>query len=281
LKKIRRHPTHTELNSLLDEIEAGLPIKAEHFKNLLTKNKINLNDFAYFYGHSLSTLSDGGKKPNSIDEWYHWRQAVVGHKVNLTSKVTAASTGHSHSVSNQHSMLACWPANEKHPSLASFDGHRWHIPFNPSTDLLILENEALFLMRNEMKMAIKELLPSLLGSMDWVFSSGNSIAKKSNKEFLTQYKNIHIFTDIDLGGLKIYSNLVTLMGESTSELTHVIPKNLTAQLKKYGTSFGTEYRNKIMKMTPTLNGNSLIAARAIINTGLTMEQEALLRNNNE
>ena len=112
MKSTRRHRTHGELNDLLDQVESGFPADAVQLKLLLAKNKLNLNDFAYFYGWPLNDLSVS-RSPNDIEGWNTWRQMVVGRKVDLSNIITAAATGNSHSVRKELSMVTYWPENEK------------------------------------------------------------------------------------------------------------------------------------------------------------------------
>ena len=280
LSKIRRHPTHSELNSYLDNIESGSRIDLKRFKLLLVRNHINLNDFSHFYGYAVECLSEG-MPPKEREGWATWRQSIVGRAIDLTDKVTAASTGNSHSVSNKNSMIPCWPSNGTHPVLAYFNGSEWNLPYLPTSDLLVLENEALFLMRAEMTIAIAQWFPDSISNIDWAFSSGNAMSSKVNKGFLQQYSNIHVLTDIDLGGLKIFLNLQSLMSDSGTTLKHVFPESIATWLKEHGHPISLEYKNTIKKIIPSLSGSSLIAAREMIQTGLAMEQEALLRKNND
>lgn len=276
----RRHPTHNELNRLLDRIEQGLPVDNKQLKQLFAKSKLNLNGFKFFYGRDLSALTKGAK-PLVMDEWKAWRRTTIGMAVDLTDKITAASTGHSHDVSNKQGMIAYWPEKETQPALAYFNGKEWQIPYSLSRDLLLLENETLFLMRNETQCILNNLFSKPIGNLDWAFSAGNAISKKTNKGFLSQYQNIYVLTDIDLGGLKIFSNLESLMKDTGSLITHIFPNNTSWWLKNHGHSFTRAYRNSIKNILPSLSGSSLAAANEMLETSLIMEQEALLRKCND
>jgi 5S rRNA maturation endonuclease (ribonuclease M5) len=276
----RRHSTHNELNNLLDRIEQGLSADEKQLKQLFVKNKADLNGFKYFYGHDFSALTKG-LKPLVMNDWKAWRRTSIGMAVDLTDKVTAASTGHSHDVSNKQGMIAYWPQKEPQPALAYFNGVEWQIPYPPSRDLLLLENEALFLMRNETQSALDNFFSKSIQNIDWAFSAGNAISKKTNIGFLNQYRNIYVLTDIDLGGLKIFLNLESLMKDTSAVLIQLFPNNTGEWLKNHGHSFTRVYRNSIKKILPSLSGSSLAAANKILETSLIMEQEALLRKCND
>lgn len=275
MNRKRKHPTHSELNRLLDEVEAGTPIDSDCLRKLISKNHINLNHFLELYGDTIDATTIG-KKPANPYGWQEWRRRTVGYATDRTSKITASATGDSHSVRSTHSMIVCWPKGSDSPQVAYWEGQHWLAPTKTSREAIILENETLFLMRQATLEGLRTWFEADYSEMDWVFAGGNSISKASNREFLSRYQKLHVMTDMDLGGLVIFNNLQNLMTGSKTELAHVFPERMQSLLQIHGKPFDAEYGNRIRKLLPRLRGDTLAAAKLLLSTGLRAEQEILL-----
>ena len=153
----------------------------------------------------------------------------INHK---NSRSAASMTGNSHSTNVNGAMLITWHVGAPTPEVKVFSSDR-PIPSPSKPNILIIENEECFLNKEEAyKFARGNCGLSVpAAQIEFVFGSGNSISNKRITPYLkATEQSIFCLFDVDLGGLSIYSNLLSA-GLPPSRTHHLIPFDLKERLK--------------------------------------------------
>lgn len=228
----------TRLRKILDNIDAGKPINLTLFLNIV--DSLNLRDRVEI-GDVKSSKIKGEKykveyiKPSLMTAL---RDYAGGNQLN---RITAATQNQSHSQkvigSYLNVLTSAHNNDDNHPIFVMFDEEgRATYPPNilplkeTACDLLIIENVQLFLFWRRTVAFLREYCGFNSISFDIALGRGNEISNTYHKQYLSKYQTIYLCLDIDLGGLMIAKNLISLVPDTPYQF--LMPKNIDSYLNK-------------------------------------------------
>lgn len=214
----------------LKKIKQGEPINYPRFlswiKTLDLPYKVELEDIranklkgnSYVVEILSSRLTEDLEKFSSVD---------------ISNRASLATQNKSHLQKVAGSMMVC-RKGIGHPQVIIFDeNNKYTLPCSSEGSLgagscLIIENQQNFLsIKQTLKVLNKDTQCSFEQDTLSIFASGKAISNSIHQEFLSQFSDVYLFLDLDLGGLEIASslkkilpnqNLVFLVTEKTQEM---------------------------------------------------------------
>jgi len=195
-------------------------------------------------------------------------------EVNGVTRTAAATQNKSHSVNVNGSFLLI---RNKSASpvvvMINADGEHYN-PIPLSAEALVLENRQNFIDAEQMVDFLETHTAfRLTPKMNIIFSEGNEISNALHKKFLSQYERLHLCMDVDLGGLTIARNLMSLLPET--QFNFLVPDNIAERLDKIVEREQAGYIDEVIKIglsTPALAP----VAKLIKDKQKTLEQESYL-----
>lgn len=193
---------------------------------------------------------------------------------NGRSRAAAAIQNRSHSVNVNGSFLLI-REQFANPVVVMMDAAgQYDCPICQSEQALVIENRQNFIDADLMISFLeKHTAFKLMPKMNIIFSEGNEISNALHKNFLSQYDRIHLCMDVDLGGLTIARNLMSLLPDT--QLKFLVPDDITERLDKIIEREQTDYIENVIKIglsTPALAPY----AKLIKDKQKTLEQESYL-----
>jgi len=173
---------------------------------------------------------------------------------NENSRVSAAIQNRSHSVKVNGSFLLM---RDKlaNPVVVMIDGSgEYFSPIPQSEQVLVIENRQNFIDAEMMITFLeKHTAFNFLPTMNVIFSEGNEISNGLHKKFLSNYRCIHLCMDVDLGGLTIARNLMSLLPDT--EFNFLVPDDIEKRLDRVVERETLHYLEDVIKIglsTPAL-----------------------------
>jgi len=193
---------------------------------------------------------------------------------NGRSRAAAAIQNRSHSVNvNGSFLLIREQFSNPIVVMIDADGHQ-HAPIPLSQQALVIENRQNFIDADLMiRFLEKHTAFRLMPKMNIIFSEGNEISNALHKNFLSQYDQLHLCMDFDLGGLTIARNLMSLLPDS--QINFLVPDDMAERLDKIIERKQAIYIDEVIKIglaTPELAA----VAKLIKDKQKTLEQESYL-----
>jgi len=206
------------------------------------------------------------------DELMSELRALVADKGN--SRAAAATQNKSHSVNVNGSFLLI-REQFAHPVVVTMDANgEYHCPIPQSQEVLVIENRQNFIDIDQMVGFLEKYTPFKLASnMNIIFSEGNEISNALHQQFLVKYNRIHLCMDVDLGGLTIAKNLMSLL--PNTHFNFLIPDDIEKRLDRVVEREKASYIDDVINIglsTPALE----IYAKLIKDKQKTLEQESYL-----
>lgn len=265
IKSLARH---------LENIESGKPVNLPAFLKLIDSLSIGLevapSDIQAIKSGKAYIVTD--IKPSLLSELKRLSCA------DLSSRKGAAIQNKSHSVRVDGSMLLLRKGGS-HPEVVMFKPDGSFIrQSTESPKLLVVENRQCFINLQQSLRLINKLESIVIDDdTDVLFAEGNQINNSLHRPFLRRYEEIYAFLDIDLGGLKIAHNMLTLLGTDSSapSFHFVLPNNIDELLKNVVETKSTEYLNKVADIGMKAGSLSKPASKILLHRK-TLEQEAFL-----
>jgi len=147
-------------------------------------------------------------------------------------------------------------------------------PITLSNDALVIENRQNFIdVEQTVQFLEKHTGFKLKPGMNIIFAEGNVISNALHKKFLSQYQHIHLCMDVDLGGLTIAKNLMSLLPKTA--FSFMVPRDIEQRLARVVLRKEKHYIDAVIQLgvsTPALAPY----ASLIKNTQKTLEQESYL-----
>lgn len=192
----------------------------------------------------------------------------------VSSRAGASLAGDSHKVPVNGAMLVTWCTEQFDPDVVVFTDNRE--PLVPQKkNIFIIENEECFLNKEDTyRFAVKHCgLTIPIEEIEFVFGSGNSITNRRVTPYLraTSGKILCLF-DVDLGGLRIYANLIKA-GLSPACTKFLYPLDLEDRLKASNREAPQDKLDKLDQVYGVTTETDLIIA-AIRHYRTTIEQES-------
>lgn len=259
------------LANYINNIDSGLPIKLNAFYKLL----------------SGLTLAHPLKK-SDVATTKHKGQSYIVTQINAelmselrllvhdygTSRASAAMHNRSHSVKVNGSFILIRQQLDT-PVVVMIDGDGGYCsPIPLSSDALVIENRQNFIdVEQTVQFLEKHTAFKLKQGMNIIFAEGNVISNTLHKKFLSQYQHIHLCMDIDLGGLTIAKNLMSLLPKTV--FSFMVPGDIEQRLARVVLRKEKHYIDAVIQLglsTPALAPY----ASLIKNTQKTLEQESYL-----
>jgi len=193
---------------------------------------------------------------------------------NSHSRAAAAIQNKSHSVNvNGSFLLISEPFLSPVVVMIDADG-QYNCPIPQSKQVLVIENRQNFIDADQMVRFLEQHTAfKLLPKMNIIFSEGNEISNALHKKFLSQYDQLHLCMDVDLGGLTIARNLMSLLPDS--QINFLVPDDISERLDKIIEREQTGYIDEVIQIglsTPLLAP----VAKLIKDKQKTLEQESYL-----
>lgn len=155
------------------------------------------------------------------------------NRTNANSRSNASLAGNSHTSSVNGAMLAVWCAGEKECINRIFmDGQPLPTPSRPHA--LVIENEECFLNKEDTYQFVSKYcrINHPIHQIEFIYGSGNSISNKRIIPYLKTFTgDILCLLDVDLGGLRIYANLLA-GGLSPNSTKFLVPHDFTERLAR-------------------------------------------------
>ena len=172
----------------------------------------------------------------------------------ITDRISAAQAGDSHKYPVSQAMVILWSCKQSHPVVILNDSSAINTPVELGKCLLIIENQENFLKKQQTLQFLKQQFPDYQDDeLDIAHGSGNAITNQLNKSFFNRYQYIDCLLDLDIGGLKIFANLLTLI--DSKKLKFLLPPcldELLPQSKINITKQDLLQLNKYYEKHPTL-----------------------------
>ena len=148
-----------------------------------------------------------------------------------SSRSAASITGNTHSTRVNGAMLAAWGIDDAAPYNHIFMPER-EIPQPTKRHALIIENLECFLNKDQTYLFVKEFCGVTYSAenIEFIMGAGNSISNRLITPYLKSFEGeIMCLLDVDLGGLKIYANLLS-GGIPLDSLRYLVPSDLPRRL---------------------------------------------------
>ena len=173
---------------------------------------------------------------------------------NGPSRVSAATQNRSHSVKVNGSFLLM-RGRLTNPVVVIIDAEGdYQCPVPLSKQALLIENRQNFIDVERMMAFLENHTPVKLDpKVNIIFSEGNEVSNTLHQRFLSNYDCIHLCMDVDLGGLTISKNLMSLLPET--EFNFLVPNDIDARLDRVVERESPSYIDKVIKVglsTPAL-----------------------------
>lgn len=168
-----------------------------------------------------------------IDDAAFSEVEILAAPIDRSSRSAASRKGNTHAAGVNGALLAVWVSDEETPANRVFmDTHPFPKPSRRHA--LIIENEECFLNKE----FTHEFATGHCGvnhdidDIEFIYGSGNSITNRRILPYLQSFEGeVFCMLDVDLGGIRIYSNL--LSGGLDPESTHfLVPDDLSMRLSK-------------------------------------------------
>ena len=192
----------------------------------------------------------------------------------LSSRSAASITGNTHSTRVNGAMLAAWGIGDATPYNHVFMADK-EIPQPNKRHALIIENLECFLNKDDTCRFVKEFcgVTYPVEDVEFIMGAGNSISNRLIIPYLKSFKGeVMCLLDVDLGGLKIYANLLSA-GVPLGSLRYLVPDDLTRRLRVSRREAGEKELEGLLRM----HGLSPVTDRvisAIQYYKKTLEQES-------
>jgi len=195
-------------------------------------------------------------------------------EVNGVTRAAAATQNKSHSVNVSGSFLLI-REQFSNPVVVMIDTDgEHHSPIPLSAEALVLENRQNFIDADLMISFLeKHTAFRLTPKMNIIFSEGNEISNALHKKLLSKYQQLHLCLDVDLGGLTIARNLMSLLPDT--QFNFLMPDDIAERLDNIVEREQAGYIDEVIKIglsTPALAP----VAKLIKDKQKTLEQESYL-----
>ncbi|MGB0662183.1 MAG: hypothetical protein ACPGMR_00155 [Pontibacterium sp.] len=196
-------------------------------------------------------------------------------EASYSSRISAASAGDSHRSRVSGSFLLVRSIQFSHPQVILCSDHDWKCPIVLNAHALIVENlESFLALEQTLTFAVSDCgMPVEIGDVDLIFGQGNSITNSLNRSFLREYQSISCLFDADLGGVKMFSSLLEMIGDRN--IHFLLPENIKDRLTESSRALSSQDRADLSRYA----GRHLDLDRTIQvlrATGCTLEQETYL-----
>lgn len=151
--------------------------------------------------------------------------------VDRDSRSAASLSGNTHLVPVKGAMLAVWHAGSDEPALRIFKDDLL-MPYPDRKHAFIIENEECFLHKAETYQFAQDHcgVTYSIEDVEFIYGSGNSICNRRIIPYLKNFEgDVLCLLDVDLGGLKIYSNLISA-GLEVNRTHFLVPNDITERL---------------------------------------------------
>jgi hypothetical protein len=211
----------------LNKIESGKSINFDSFCNQLQKQGYDKHKILKIF--SVEKRSHINYIVKVIDENLFSELLINFNEDEITNRISAARAGDSHKYPVSQAMVVLWSCKQPHPVVVLNNSNVINTPVELGKYLLIIENQENFLKKQETLQFLKQQFPDYQDvELDIAYGSGNAITNQLNKSFFNHYQHIDCLLDLDIGGLKIFSSLLTLI--DTEKLEFLLPPCLNELL---------------------------------------------------
>jgi len=221
-------------HEFLSAIRAGIPIEWHRLLNVMSKNDIPPGTLILCLAPE-SRLTQRTQVRIVDESLFTDIESQFPSPTPITDRVSASHTGKSHSQSVEGNALMIQYHPWQKPEVAvSWDGRRWSPPPPENTSLVIVENLQNFL-------RYRETLDLITADCDiedqpeqliLAFGAGNAAAKVCNLSYYRQFRNVYTLFDLDMGGVKTYANLKSLLGPADMTPRFLAPRNFEQYLER-------------------------------------------------
>ncbi len=264
LKQIKRY---------LENIANNKPINLSKFfkvVDVLSLETPRASDDVVAYKHSGDLYIVTGIKDKLNEELYKLTSSDNWNRESL------AQQNRSHDANVDGSFIIIRSKNNL-PTLVTIDGNGDVVSeFKRKQQALLIENRQKFLkIIKTMKFLEEHTNVVLSPDLDIIFTEGNSISNTLHKSFLSDYKQLFLLLDLDLGGLTIAKNLTELL--PNIYMKFLLPLDIDERISKVVEVKASSYLEKVFDL-----GNRypfLTAAASIIyKHKKILEQESYLND---
>lgn len=211
----------------LNKIQSSKPVNFDNFCNQL--QKYGYGKYKILKIFSVEKISSVSYNIKIIDEELFSELLIDFPEYNITDRVSATQAGDSHKHPVSQAMVILWSYKQSHPVVILNDSSAINTPVKLGKHLLIIENQENFLKKQQTFQFLKQQFPDYQDvELDIAYGSGNAIANRLNKSFFNHYQQIDCLLDLDIGGLKIFSSLLTLI--DSEKLKFLLPPCLNKLL---------------------------------------------------
>lgn len=207
------------------------------------------------------------------------------------SRAEAAIKGNSHQHNSSMSFVLVfpdalnqqkWQKQPRCPEVVVCDNTGLSLTFKAQKTLLVIENQENFFRYQEFITALSPLLNGESEQIDIAFGHGNSITNRLHADFFAQYQHVLCCFDYDLGGLTMFSTLLTLFESHgiQAKATFIQPSKAQLNNNDFLTAYFKKTPEKVQNwqqailLANQLNFSDL--ANAFNRTKKFMEQEVYL-----
>jgi len=150
-----------------------------------------------------------------------------------SSRSAASQKGRTHATGVDGALLAVWATGERAPANRVLMDDR-HLPIPRRKHAFIIENLECFLNKESTyEFAIRYCgVTHDISDIEFIYGSGNSITNRRILPYLQSFQgDVFCLLDVDLGGMRIYSNLLS-GGLGLNKTHYLVPADLHERLSK-------------------------------------------------
>lgn len=233
-----------QLNSYINEIKQGKPIFLAKFSRLISQLSLS---------HDFSPSDITARKiKNQLYVVLNINEILWQELQSLATdvgedRISAARQNLSHNYKVDGSILIA-RKRLQHPKVVLFDRNgNYQYPDELSLTGLIIENRQNFISTEQTLAFLQsytEFNPPNINEIDIIFADGNEISNSLHKKFLECFGHLYLSLDLDLGGLKIAKNLISLLPEK--HITFLLPKDIQQRISNVVKTQTPKYLNEVM-----------------------------------
>ena len=260
-----------KMKTFLSKINAGMPINYPAF--LKTLNKIGIENNVLSSGVTTRKIKGNMYvvKITSSDLLYKLNKFS---NLDENDRTSLATQNMSHNQKVSGSLIIC-RKGLRHPYVVtvSSDGSYTSQSATVKT-CLVIENLQNFLDINKtIKYLKQESNISLSDDTVMILGNGKALNNSIHKAFLSQFDEIQLFLDVDLGGLEIAASLDNML--PNSNIDFLVLKSTEIKLKEVIKNREPGYLSKVERMGQEYGFLSKVSA-LILRHSNTLEQEAYI-----
>ena len=193
----------------LERIQAAKPTNFETLRIALLDKGFSLAQISRVF--AVTKLGKSRYQVEVIDQAEFANMLVQFRPSSVSGRTGAALDGNSHAAGVTTSMLVIRSIQEPHPVVILIDELGAHTPRPVRPTAVVVENQENFLRLLETAALVANLIDVPPDQIEFIYGSGNQVTSRLNSQFLSTFVQIYCLFDVDLGGIRMFASLHSLL----------------------------------------------------------------------